>query len=196
MFLFVMLINIVLLQEGTNCSNRPTQSATLFAESENNSFREMSTQRWIFCETFPALHIFICERPENLICPVQQTSSNYKQWERDCYEISLIKLSDHTQALKADGPRYGNISDSSSCVWQRVPHAQTYAYTSETTHKHVQHTCSSSQHTHKQTVCVYDVCDPLTPRHLFDFSTVQQTFDWVETKNTRQKRQEIYFKDI
>ncbi len=81
----------------------------------------MSTQRLIFCETLATLHIFICEGPENLICPAQQTSSNYKQWERDCYEISLIKFPDHTQAQNADGPRYSNISDSSLCVWQHDP---------------------------------------------------------------------------
>ncbi len=129
----------------------------------------MSTQRLIFCETLATLHIFICEGPENLICPAQQTSSNYKQWERDCYEISLIKFPDHTQAQNADGPRYSNISDSSLCVWQHVPpHTNIYFinYT-QTCATHMQQFS-----TYKQYVCVYDVCDP------------------------RQKRQEIYFNDI
>lgn len=77
---------------------------------------------------------------------------------------------------------------SSSCV-------SAYIHTHKHMHIHQKlytNICRSSQPTHTHTQTKHTVfmmfCDLLT-EHLFDFSTVQQAFDWVKDKKTSDKRE-------
>lgn len=158
-----MLINIVLFQEGTNCSN--TRSAIIkicllpYLLSQKITVSERcqhstgsSVKHLLHCTFSSVKGLKISSAPFSKH-PLITNNEN----ETVMRSVWLNSLTTHKPRMQMD-PDTVTLA-----IHPRVSDSTSHTHKHMHIHRNYTQTCSSSQHTHKHTVCVYEVCDPLTP---------------------------------